>query len=137
MPQPDRPTISDAEREVLKALWDVGPSLVRDLLKFLDQQGQQWSRSTVITLLQRLEKKGYVASDRSDFAFCFRATVSREELAAQRLKEVAGELYAGDATPMVLAFAEQHSFSDEEIAQLRELIDQLASKKRTKRKRKR
>lgn len=137
MAKQPRPSISDAEREVLKSLWELGPSLVRDLLKILDLQGQQWSRSTVITLLQRLEKKGYVASDRSNFAFCFRAIVNREELAAQKLNEVAGELYAGNATPMVLAFAEQHSFSDDEIKQLRQMIDQMSKKPSNKKKKQR
>ena len=45
-------------------------------------QGQKWTRSTVITLLQRLEKKGYVESDKSQYAFVFRALVSREDVIA-------------------------------------------------------
>ena len=136
MPDPSRPTISEAEREVLKTLWQLGPSLVRDIVSLLEQMDQPWSRSTVITLLQRLEKKGYVDSDRSGFAYRFRAIVSRDDLAQQRLDELAGELYAGEATPLVMAFAERQKFSDDEIKQLREMIDQLESKKR-KRKRKR
>lgn len=131
-----RPTISDAEREVLKALWDEGPSTVRDILKVFQQRGQEWTRSTVITLLQRVEKKGYVTSDRSGFAFVFRAIVTREDVAQQRLNELAGELYAGDPAPLVLAFAERHRFTDEEVKQFRELIEQLEAKRR-KRKKKR
>ncbi|MBI3466918.1 MAG: BlaI/MecI/CopY family transcriptional regulator, partial [Planctomycetes bacterium] len=68
-----RPAMSDAEREVLKALWEHGPSMVREVQGVLGGQGQEWTRSTVITLLQRLEKKGYVVSDKSQFAFLFRA----------------------------------------------------------------
>jgi predicted transcriptional regulator len=135
MPKQRRPAISAAEREVLKALWDAGPSTVRDIVELLTQQGKQWSRSTVITLLQRLEKKGYVASDRSSFAFVFQAVVTREEIAEQRLKELAGELYAGEAVPLVLAFAERHRFTDDEVQQFREMIEQLECRKR-KRKRK-
>ena len=125
-----RPPVTDAEREVLKALWDAGASTVRDVVELLKQRGQQWTRSTVITLLQRLEKKGYVSCDRSRFAFVFEANVTREDVAEQRLNELAGELYAGDAAPLVLAFAQRHRFTRDEVRQFRELIEQLESKKR-------
>ena len=125
-----RPAISDAEREVLKVLWDHGPDTVRAVQERLDGAGQEWSRSTVITLLQRLEKKGYVASDKSGFAYVFRAVVTREKVMHARLTELADELCDGEAAPLVLAFAEHHRFTPEEIEQFRKLIDALESKRR-------
>ncbi len=125
-----RPAMSDAEREVLKTLWEHGPSTVREVQALLGGQGQEWTRSTVITLLQRLEKKGYVASDKRKFAFVFRATVSREDVMHQRISKVAEELSEGDAVPLVLAFAQRHPFTDDEIVQFRELIEEMESKRR-------
>ncbi len=121
----NRPAMSDAEREVMKLLWDHGPLAVRDVLLRLTEQGQEWTRSTVVTLLQRLEKKGYVASDRSGFAFVFRPLVSREEEMHARMASLAGELCDGEALPLVLAFAERHQFSAAELAKFRQMIDQL------------
>ena len=129
-----RPAISDAERAVLKALWEHGPGTVREIQELISSQGQEWTRSTVITLLQRLERKGYAASDRSQFAFVFRAAVSLEELLHQRLSEVAEELTSGEAVPLVLAFAQRHRFSDEELAQFRKMIDQMEAKRTSRRK---
>src|SRR5262245_46363579 len=119
-----RPPVSDAEREVLRELWDAGPGTVREL----QQRLAGWTRSTVITLLQRLEKKGYVASDRSGFAFVFRAIVSREELVHQRVSELAAELYDGQAGPLLLAFAQRQRFTPAELTELRRYLDELASK---------
>src|SRR4051794_17872650 len=129
MTEPARPPMSDAEREVLKVLWDHGPLPVRDVLERLAAAGQDWSRSTVITLLQRLEKKGYVESDRSQFAFVFRAAVSRDEVLHARMTDLAGELCDGEALPLVLAFAERHRFSAEELARFRQMIDALEAKR--------
>jgi predicted transcriptional regulator len=128
MADEQRSPMSDAEREVLKVLWDHGPLLVRDVLEHLSAQGQKWSRSTVITLLQRLEKKGYVESDKSQFAFIFRAVVSREEVMHERMTDLAVELCDGEALPLVLAFAERHQFSPEELARFRKMIDGLETK---------
>ena len=120
--------MSDAEREVLKVLWDHGPLLVRNVLERLADQGKAWSRTTVITLLQRLEKKGYVKSDKSQFAFVFRAAVSREDVVHERLTNLAGELCDGEALPLVLAFAQRHRFSPEELARFRKMIEGLETK---------
>jgi BlaI family transcriptional regulator, penicillinase repressor len=124
-----RPAMSDAEREVLKVLWDHGPLAVRDVSAKLTEAGQDWSRSTVITLLQRLEKKGYVESDKSQFAFVFRAVVSREDEMLARMKNLAGELCDGEALPLVLAFAQRHRFSSEELARFRRMIDDMEAKR--------
>jgi predicted transcriptional regulator len=123
------PVMSDAEREVLKVLWDHGPLAVRDVAARLAQGGQEWARSTVITLLQRLEKKGYVSSDKSKFAFVFRAVLSREDVMRARMNDLAGELCDGDALPLVLAFAERHRFSPAELARFRQMIDDLEAKR--------
>jgi BlaI family penicillinase repressor len=126
----ERLPMSDAEREVLRVLWEHGPKTVREVLSLLTEQGQEWARSTVITLLQRLEKKGYVDSDKSLFAFVFRAIVSREEEMHARMIDLAGELCDGDALPLVLAFAERHKFSADEIERFQNMIDTLQPKRR-------
>jgi predicted transcriptional regulator len=129
MSETQRPEMSEAEREVLKVLWDHGPLMVRDVFKLLTTQGQDWTRSTVITLLQRLERKGYVACDKSRFAFVFRAVITREQVVHSRMVNLADELCDGKALPLVLAFAEQHRFSASELAEFRKLIDELEVKR--------
>jgi BlaI family penicillinase repressor len=113
--------ISDTEFDVLKVLWEHGPGTVRQVN---DELGR-WAYTTVQTLLTRLEKKGYVACDRSPFAHVFRPVVSREELLRRRLGELVEQLSDGAATPLVLALVEDHRFSAEEIEQFRRLLDRL------------
>ena len=92
------------------------------------EAGADWQRSTVITLLQRLERKAYVVSDRSRRAFVYRAVVSRDELVHQRMVELADELCDGRHAPLLLAFAERQTFTPDELRSLRALIDVLARK---------
>lgn len=125
MAEAERLPMSDAEREVLKVLWDHGPLGVKEVLGKFTESGQDWSRSTVITLLQRLEKKGYVQCDKSQFAFVFKAAVSREDEMRARMNELASELCDGETLPLVLAFAQQHRFSADELARFRDMIDSI------------
>jgi predicted transcriptional regulator len=122
--------MSEAETEVMKALWEHGPGTVREVHELLGQRGQTWAYSTVITLLGRLERKGYVVVDKSEFAHVFRAAVSWEEVVSQRLAALAEELCGGDPAPLVLAFAQQHRFSAKEIEQFRQMIEAMEARRR-------
>ena len=93
----EHPGLSEAEREVLKALWGHGPGTVRQLNGVLGSQGRRWAYTTVLTLLQRLQAKGYAASETAGVAHVFRATVSRDQLVERRLKDTADELCDGSA----------------------------------------
>jgi predicted transcriptional regulator len=79
----------------------------------------------VLTLLQRLEAKGYVRSDKSGVAHVFRPAVSRDRLLQQRLTDLADQLCSGTATPLVQALVEGHRFTAEEIEHFRRLLDKL------------
>jgi len=126
-----RSSITETELDVLKALWENGPGTVRVINDQLRRQGRRWAYTTVLTLLQRLEAKGYVISDKSGMAHIFRPAVTRDKLLRQRLKDLANQLCEGTATPLVLALVEGQRFTAEEISQFRQLLDQLEGKKKS------
>ena len=125
-----RLAVSDTELEVLKVLWDQGSGTVRDVHAVLRRQGRSWAYNTVLTLLQRLEAKGYVTADKGGLAHVFRPARSRDELLRDHLRELADQLCEGAPAPLVLALVQGQRFSAEEIAQFRQLLDRLEGKKR-------
>jgi predicted transcriptional regulator len=114
--------------EVLKALWDHGPGTVREINGLLGGRGRRWAYTTVLTLLQRLQAKGYVASDASGVAHRFHAEVTRAQLLERRLKDTADDLCDGSATPLVLALVQGNKFAPEDLARLRRLLDEAVAK---------
>jgi BlaI family penicillinase repressor len=121
--------ISDTELEVLKVLWEQGQGTVREIYALLKHQGRTWAYNTVLTLLQRLESKGYVTSDKSGLAHVFSPAVSRDLLIRQHLQELTDQLCEGTPAPLVLALVEGHRFTAEEIEQFRQLLDRLEGTK--------
>jgi BlaI family transcriptional regulator, penicillinase repressor len=119
-----QPGLSESEFDVLKVLWDLGPSPVRVVNRELAARGRQWAYTTVSTLLLRMATKGYVASDSSTVPHVFHATLSRDEMVHQRLREAADELCDGNAVPLVLALVQKHRFNPEELARLQRLLDE-------------
>ncbi len=121
-----RPGLSEAEREVLRVLWDQGQGTVRQINEVLEERGRRWAYTTVATLLQRLVVKRYAASDSRAVPHVYRALVSRDELLECRLRDAAEELCDGRAAPLVLALVQGHRFSADELARVRRLLDDAA-----------
>jgi predicted transcriptional regulator len=82
------------ERGIMQALWDAGtPLSAYDVLPLVS--GSDGSRplavTTVLTVLSRLEKKGFVRADRSARPHRYTATASRADHVAELLHEALGE----------------------------------------------
>lgn len=117
--------LGEAELAVLRALWDGGPQTVREVMTRLHDRGRKVAYTTVLTFLTRLEQKGFAVSDKNEFAYVYRAKVSRQAVAKSRVRSLIDQLYDGAAAPMVLHLIENERFSDDEIAQLRKLLKEL------------
>jgi BlaI family transcriptional regulator, penicillinase repressor len=131
----NQPGLSEAEQEVLKALWDRGSGTVREIKEVLVDRGRRWAYTTVATLLQRLQVKQYVVADSSVVPHVYRAVVTRDQLLDRRLKDAADELCGGQAAPLILALVQGNRFSAEELARFRRLLDEAASESNPKKSR--
>lgn len=114
--------ISDAELEVLRALWNHEPCTVRELMEALT--AHRWAYTTVQTLLQRLETKGYVTADRTGAAHVFRTVVSRDGLLRTGLAELRDRICEGTTAPLILNLVRGHRFTATELATFRKLLDE-------------
>ena len=129
MSAPTRSPVSEAERHVLRALWEHGPSSVREVHSHLKEADLDWARSTVVTLWQRLESKAYVESDKSEIALQVRARVTRDELLRLRMTELADDLCDGQWQPLLLAFTKREELSPRELEELQRLIDEQSGRR--------
>ena len=125
---PRESDLGTAELEVLKALWERRRATVRQVLNQLHEQGRGVAYTTVLTVLTRLEQKGFVTSDKSGMAYVYRPTVTRAKVTKSRLRSLIEQLYDGAAGPLVLQLMREKKFSADEIAELQKLIDQVDRK---------
>lgn len=119
-----KPPISDTELDVLKVLWDRPAGTVREILDDLKPR-KNWAYTTVQTLLNRMQAKGYVRCDRRGAAHVYRAALSRDQLLQQKLGDLSRSLCEGTASPLLLALVEGVRFSPEEIQRLRDLLNEM------------
>jgi len=122
----NQPGMSEAEREVLRVLWDHGPGAVREIKSLLEDRGRKWAYTTVATYLQRLQTKQYVSSDSTVVPHVYQAAVTREGMLDRRLKDAAEELCGGQAAPLLLALVQGNRFSAEDLERFRRVLDEAS-----------
>ena len=118
--------VSATELAILEVLWEQSQATIREIDRRLYRRPTTATYATVQKLLDRLERKGCVARDRSGFAHVFRATVERKTLIDQRLQEVADKLCGGSFTPLITHLVEARRLSSRDRQALRKWIDSQA-----------
>src|SRR4051794_39402352 len=119
------PTIPDSELDVLKVLWDQEQATVREALEVLRAAGRQWSYATVATLLDRLESKGLITSDRSELAFVYRPTITAQEVRQKRLNSLVDKLYQGEPGLLVLHLLKAHPLDASQAKEVRAVLEEM------------
>jgi predicted transcriptional regulator len=120
------PSIPDSELDVLRVLWDRGQGTVREVLETLQSAGRTWSYATVATLLDRLETKGMVASDRRELAFVYRPAIAAQDVRRKRVENLVEKLYQGEPGLLVLHLLKSHPLDADQAQQVRALLDEMA-----------
>src|SRR3984893_6455575 len=122
-------SIPDSELDVLKVLWDRGQATVREVLETLRAAGRQWSYATVATLLDRLESKGVVTSDRSELAFVYRPAITAQEVRQKRLNSLVDKLYQGEPGLLVLHLLKAHPLDAHQAKEVRAVLEEMTGSK--------
>jgi predicted transcriptional regulator len=88
------------------------------------------ARSTVLTMMERLRAKGYLERRRADGVFRYAGKASPSELLQGAVATFVEKTLAGSVSPVVTYLAERREVSDDELAELEQLVERLQSGRR-------
>lgn len=85
-------TLGELERAVMETVWDASQRVTAyDVQKLLEDDGRSLAVTTLLTVLSRLEKKGFVSSDRNQRPYRYAATASRADHVVELMHAVLSE----------------------------------------------
>ena len=119
--------ISEAEREVMEALWASSPLTAQQVIEHVENAN--WSERTVKTLLNRLLKKGALGFEKEGRTYLYYPKLDRKAYTRVQSKRLVDRLFGGALTPLVSSFAEQGELKKDDIAALKKLLEGLEEKK--------
>ena len=121
-------TLTEAEWTVMECLWEKSPRTGRETVAWLDQK-MGWTRSTVLTMLRRLEAKGAVAGDTVGELKTFRPLIAREDVAVRETENLLDRAYKGSLSLLVSSLTKKQSLPQNEIDELYAILREMEGKK--------
>jgi len=121
---PPRPSLSKAELEIARIVWNLKNAGVRQVFEALPA-GRDIDFTTVQTYLRRLEDKGYLNAWLEGRNRVYSPKVRPQTVIRETVGEMVDLLFGGETMPLMKHLVEERKFSADEIDQIRQLLDQL------------
>jgi BlaI family transcriptional regulator, penicillinase repressor len=121
-----RPT--EAELELLRVLWQRGPSTVREIHDSLSD-AKDTGYTTTLKILQKMTDKGLVQRDESERSHVYSAAIKAEKTQRQLVRDLLQRAFGGSPGQLVLQALSEKRASAEELAEIRRLLDRLQKPK--------
>jgi BlaI family transcriptional regulator, penicillinase repressor len=115
--------ISDAEWEVMQIVWQRRSATAAEVIEALVPR-TGWNHRTVRTLLARLVDKGVVSVEQEGHRYRYRPQVSRSKCIREAGQTFLKKVFGGDPAELLVHFVRNTNISEQEIARLKELLDQ-------------
>ena len=116
-----RGVLSPSEWRVMECLW-TGPKTLMELVRELkDRAG--WAKSTVTTMVRRLEEKGLIDYEQSGRAKVFRAALAREDAAAAETDSLLARAFHGSVGLLVSSLVDRSSLTRADIDDLYAILN--------------
>jgi BlaI family penicillinase repressor len=109
------------ELQIMNAVWDKDQATVHDV-KDVISRGRKPAYSTILTMMRKLEAKGYLEHDVDDRTYVYKATISRQTVRQGVLGDLLDRLFEGSPLLLVNSLVEQNGISEEELSEIRKLI---------------
>ena len=116
-------TPTEAELEILKVLWDRGPSTGRDVLDFLVAERKR-AYTSVMSVLNIMATKGHVTRKPQGRAFIYSAKRPREKTLGKMVGSLLGRAFEGSAASLVSQLLDQSKPAPEELDRIRKVIEE-------------
>ena len=116
-------SLSPGEWQIMDRLWEKAPRTLMELVRILAPD-TGWSKSTIATMITRLETKGAITCTEGGKARLYSPAVSRDQAALQETESLLQRVYRGSVGLMVSTMARRQALTQEDIAQLRAILDQ-------------
>ncbi|MFZ6657899.1 BlaI/MecI/CopY family transcriptional regulator [Undibacterium sp. TJN19] len=112
-----------AELDLLRLIWQLGPSTVREVHQAAIKDRPDLASATVLRLMQVMHTKGLLTRDETQKSHVYAAAQGQDSLQTNLLKDLIHKAFSGSAKDLVMAALRGH-VSKEEKAEIQKLLNE-------------
>ncbi|WP_336517223.1 BlaI/MecI/CopY family transcriptional regulator [Pollutibacter soli] len=114
-----------SELEILKVLWEHGPSTVRFVNDELNSQSRPVQYTSTLKLMQIMHEKGMLTRDDSNMKHVYQPVEDEEKTKGFLLSRFVENMYNGSASSLVMQLLGNKKTSAEELKAIRKMLDNI------------
>jgi BlaI family penicillinase repressor len=111
------------ELDVLRVLWQHGPSTVRFVHDMLNEQKEVVQYTSTLKLMQVMKEKGMLDRDETNMKHVYRAAVAEEKVKGNLLERFVDSMYNGSVSSLMVALLENDKTSEAELKKIKQLLN--------------
>jgi BlaI family transcriptional regulator, penicillinase repressor len=119
--------ISDAEWEVMEAIWGRGGATAADVIGALAGR-RDWNHSTIRTMLARLVAKGVLRHEGDGPRYLYRPAVTRKRCVRDESRSFVERVFGGDVGSLLLHYVRESKLEPKDLESLRRLLEEKLGK---------
>jgi BlaI family penicillinase repressor len=115
---------TDRELEILRVLWEFGPSTVRRVHEIVSEDSET-GYTTSLKFMQIMLEKGLVVRDTSARTHIYRAVAEEANVQRQLAADLVNKAFGGSAQKLVMQALEEKQVPQREIIRIQRMLDEL------------
>lgn len=120
--------LGELQKAVMEAVWGLGEATVQQVREHLGRDPEP-AYTTVLSVMQKLEKAGWLGHRAEGRAYVYVPTRSRDEAGASTLRRFIDRAFRGDPLLLFQRLLDDQKLSDADLAEIRRMIDRKRRKK--------
>lgn len=122
--RPKQLSLDPLEAEILNIIWELGAVSVKDIHeRILTDPDRKLAYTSVTTVLRRITQKGWLACDKEECSFYWRAMVTKQQAQALKVHDHLQRFLAVSNPDIVAAFADSLDYAS--IEQLKAIAQRI------------
>lgn len=114
--------LGELQKAVMEVVWSQGECSVHQVIEHLSRNRQP-AYTTILTVMQKLEKSGWLTHRQEGRTYIYLPTRSREELGSRSIRQTLQHLFQGDIRVFMQQLLEDEVLSDQDLTDLKQIID--------------
>jgi predicted transcriptional regulator len=119
--------ITDRQLTVLRVFAEHGPLTVRELMEHLPG-GDRQPYTTVLGLLQNMERAGLVTHQEEGLTYRYQPVVTHQEAIGRLLRDFLARFFRGSAEALILGLVDSQALSPEDLREIEARLNQAEGK---------
>jgi BlaI family transcriptional regulator, penicillinase repressor len=107
-------TLTEQELEIMKIVWELQTATVREVYEALLRR-RKIAYTTVMTMMNILEEKGYLKKRAEDKAYLYRPTKAKAKVIKAMVQDFVNRVFNGSAQPLLVQLVKDRQLSEKDL----------------------